>query len=124
MPKKRFNRKQRVNDLIQTELAAIIQREAKDLHVGMVTVTGVEVAHDLSHARVFVSVLEDDKVKETIDALNTATKFIRYNLANAVELRITPELKFVYDDSTVRGNRISSLINDALKNVPSDDNKK
>jgi ribosome-binding factor A len=121
---KRSNRSQRVNDLIQAELAAIIQKEANDLQIGMVTVTSVDVAPDLSYARVFVSVLEDDKVKETIDALNHATKSIRYNLAHAVKLRITPQLKFVYDDSTVRGNRISSLINDALKNTPSDDRKK
>jgi ribosome-binding factor A len=90
----------------------------------MVTVTDVEVAPDLSHARVFVSVLEDDKVKETVAALNGAAKTLRYALAHAVKLRVTPDLKFIYDDSTVRGNRISSLIHDALKNVPSDDHKK
>lgn len=118
---KRNQRKQRVNDLIQAELAAIIQREASELHVGMVTVTEVEVAPDLSYARVFVSVLDDSTVKETIAALNNATKFLRYSLAQTVKLRVTPELKFIYDDSTVRGNRISSLIHDALKDIPTDD---
>jgi ribosome-binding factor A len=122
MPR-RYNRSQRVGDLIQTELAAIIQKEATDLNIGMVTVTGVEVAPDLSYARVFVSVLEDGKVVETIAALNSAAKHLRYNLAHAVKLRITPELKFIYDDSTVRGSRISSLINDALKNTSSNDNE-
>lgn len=112
---KRGNRKERVADLIQTALAEILQRNAKDLHVGMVTVTSVSVAHDLSHAKVFVSVLEDEKAHETVKSLNQSAKFLRYELANSVELRITPELKFVYDDSTVRGSRISSLINDALK---------
>lgn len=121
---KRYNRKERVNDLIQSALAEIIQVNASDLQIGMVTVTGVEVAHDLSYARVFVSVLEDDKVKETISALNNAAKFIRYNLAQTVKLRITPELKFIYDDSTVRGNRISSLLDSALKDISRDDNKK
>lgn len=121
---KRYNRKQRVNDLIQSELAAIIQNEASDLHIGMVTVTSVEVAPDLSYAKVFVSVLEDDKVKETVATLNGATKLFRYHLAHAVKLRITPELKFIYDDSTVRGNRISSLLLNALKDAPDDDIKK
>lgn len=113
---KAFKRGQRINDLIQNTLAEILQREAKDLRFGMVTVTGVTVAHDLSHAKVFVSVLEEDKAVETLAALNNAAKYLRYLLANAVELRVTPELKFVYDDSTVRGTRISSLINTALKN--------
>ncbi len=117
MPKKNFSRTRRINDLIQTTLAEILQQDARDLHItGMVTITGVDVSHDLAYAKIFVSVLEEDKVAATLTALNNAAKHLRYALANAVELRVTPELKFVYDDSTVRGNRISSLINDALKN--------
>ena len=112
---KGFKREQRINDLIQTALAEIIQRESTDLKLGMITLTGASVAHDLSHAKVFVSVLEEDKAKEMIGLLNNAAKFLRYELANAVELRVTPELKFIYDDSTVRGSRITSLINNALK---------
>lgn len=116
MPKKkRFNRTERISDLIQTALAEILQRSAKDLRFGLITVTSVDVAHDLSYAKVYVSVLDDQKATETLAALNNAAKFLRYELANAVELRQTPELKFVYDDSSVRGHRISSLINDALK---------
>ncbi len=112
---KGFKREQRINDLIQTTLAEILQRNAKDLRFGMITLTGVNVTHDLAHAKVFVSVLEEDKAKETLVALNNASKYLRYELANAVELRVTPQLKFVYDDSSVRGSRISSLINNALK---------
>ena len=123
MPR-RYNRMQRVGDLIQIELAAIIQRDTQNLNIGMVTITSVEVAPDLSNARVFVSVLEDDKAKETIAELNNASKHFRYDLAHAVKLRITPQLKFIYDDSTMRGSRISSLIDGALKQSTSDDNKK
>ena len=112
---KGFKRDQRINDVVQQALAEIIQKEAKDLRFGMVTITGVNVSHDLAFAKVFVSVLEEDKADETIAALNNAAKYLRYLLANAVELRLTPELKFVYDDSIARGSRISSLINDALK---------
>lgn len=112
---KNFKRGKRVNDLIQTTLAEIIQRDAKDLRFGMITITSVEVAHDLSHAKVFVSVLDEETATETLAALNNAAKFLRYELANAVELRATPELKFLYDDSVVRGSRITSLLNDALK---------
>lgn len=112
---KSYKRGQRINDLIQSSLAEIIQREAKDFRFGMVTITGVSVSHDMAFAKVFVSVLEEDKAAETLAALNNAAKYLRYSLANAVELRVTPELKFIYDDSSVRGNRITSLINDALK---------
>lgn len=112
---KGYKRSQRVADLIQTTLAGILQRDAKDLRFGIITVTSVEVAHDLSFAKVFVSVLEEDKAVATIAALNGAAKYLRYSLANAVELRIAPELRFVYDDSAVRGSRIDSLINDVLK---------
>ncbi len=114
MPKS-FKRTQRINELIQTTLAEIIQRDAKDLRFGMITLTGVSVAHDLSYAKVFVSVLEEEKATETLDVLNKAAKYLRCELANAVKLRVTPELKFIYDDSTLRGSRISSLINNALK---------
>ena len=112
---KGFKREQRINDLIQTTLAEIIQREGKDLHLGMVTLTGVSVSHDLAYAKVYVSVLEEEKATQTLVALNNVAKFLRYELANAVELRVTPELKFIYDDSSVRGSRITSLLNTALK---------
>ena len=115
---KGYKRSQRVSDLIQSALAGILQRDAKDFRFGIITITSVEVAQDLSFAKVFVSVLEDSKAVETIKALNSAAKYLRYSLANAVELRIAPELRFVYDDSAVRGSRISSLINDALKDDP------
>lgn len=121
MKKKGYSRIQRIGDLIQTALAEILQREAENMDFGIVTVTGVSVSQDLSYAKVFVSVLDDAKAKETIQKLNEGTKNLRYELAHAVKLRITPELKFVYDDSSVRGTRISSLINNALKEPKSND---
>lgn len=123
MAKKGYSRIQRIGDLIQNALAEILQKEAEEMHFGMVTVTSVSVAQDLSHAKVFVSILEDTKVKETIKTLNEAAKYIRYELAHAVKLRVTPELRFVYDDSIVRGNRISSLINDALKDTDTENDE-
>ncbi len=114
MPKN-YSRTQRVGDLIQTALADILQVHAKDLQCGLTTIISVKVSADMSFAKIYVSVLEDEKAVEVIATLNKAAKFLRYELANAVELRITPELRFYYDDSIVRGSRISSLINDALK---------
>lgn len=119
MTAKSFRREQRINEVIKESLASIIQREATDLQLTtMVTLTGVNVTHDLSLAKIFVSVLEEDKAKEIIQLLNqpNAIKMLRQLLARAVRLRVIPDLRFVYDDSAVRGSRISSLISDALKN--------
>lgn len=112
---KGYSRTQRISDLIQTTLASILQHKTEELGIGMVTVTGVDVSHDLSYAKIYVSVLEDSKVKQTISTLNAAAKEFRYELAQEVKLRVVPELKFIYDDSIVRGNHITSLINKALK---------
>lgn len=120
---KGYSRIQRIGDLVQTALAEILQRQAQDMHIGMVTVTGVSVSHDLSYAKVFISVLDDARVKETMKTLNESAKNLRYELAHSVKLRATPELKFVYDDSTVRGSRISSLINNALKDDKSNNDE-
>ena len=114
MPKS-YSRLQRIGDVVQTALAKILQTHAKELHYGLITVISVKISADMSFAKVYVSVLEDEKAVEVIAALNKAAKFLRYELANTVKLRVTPELRFYYDDSVVRGSRISSLINDALK---------
>lgn len=114
-------RVQRLGYLIRTALAEILQRSAEDLEFGMVTITNVTVSPDLSFAKVFVSVLDDANAKTTLTRLNDHAKQLRYELAHAVKIRTTPELKFVYDDSIVRGNRISSLINDVMKKTSLDD---
>ena len=112
------NRMQRVAGLVQTTLADILLKETEDKRFHIVTITHVSLARDMSSAKVFVSIWDETKVKEIIDALNRAAKYLRYALAQSkIEMRVIPELKFVYDESTLRGNRISSLINDALKDT-------
>jgi ribosome-binding factor A len=114
--KRNFDRTQRVADLIQKTLAGLLLQE-DDARFRLVTIISVTVARDLGYAKIYVSVLldEEEKIKQTILALNRAAKSLRYQLAQAVELRIVPELKFVYDDSTARGFHISSLIDAAIK---------
>lgn len=105
-----FNRTDRVADVIQRELARIIQKEFKDPRVGFLTIVNVEVSKDLAHAKVFVTVFEEIKVEETIHTLNEASGFFRTLLSKSMKLRITPRLRFIYDSSTVYGNHLSSLI--------------
>jgi ribosome-binding factor A len=116
------NRMQRVEGLVQTTLADILLKESEDTRFHMVTITSVILARDLSTAKVFVSVWDESKVTEIIAALNNAAKYLRYALAQSkIEMRVIPGLKFYYDDSTVRGNRISSLLNSALKDTKTDE---
>lgn len=115
--KKSFERVHRVADLIQKSLAQMLLQDMSAERFKFVTITSVNVSRDLSYAKVYVSLLLDneEEIKKTVDALNHEAKSIRYNLAQAVDLRIVPELKFVYDDSTARGFRISRLIDSAIK---------
>lgn len=115
--KRGFERTRRVNDLLQKALAQMLLEDMSDERFRLVTITSVVVSRDLSYAKIFVSVLMDDelKIKQTVKALNQAAKGLRYHLAHAVKLRVVPELKFVYDDSTARGFHISSLIDAAVK---------
>ena len=112
-----YNRTERVADLIQKALAQILLQSMLDDRFHLVTLTGVTVSKDFSYATVYVSVLMDEekKINDVIDALNRAAKSLRYDMAQEIELRVIPRLKFVYDESTARGFRISGLIDSAVK---------
>jgi ribosome-binding factor A len=115
---KEFNRTQRLGDFMRQELAKLIQFEVRDPRVGgMVSITDVQIAKDLSHAKVYVTVLGKenvDEAAESIAALNHAGGFLRSALAKINYARTTPKLRFVFDESIGRGARISKLIDDAL----------
>jgi ribosome-binding factor A len=109
-----FSRALRVGEQIRRELAEQI-RKLKDPRIGMVTITDVEVTKDLSVARVFYSVLgEDDVITQTQKGLDRAAGFLRRELGHAMRLRVVPELRFQYDDTELKGNRIDQLIDEAI----------
>lgn len=108
-------RNNRIADQIQRELAGLIRLEVRDPRVGMVTITGVELSRDKSHAKVFFTVLgSPDDVEACSEGLNRAAGFLRSSLAHQLSTRTVPELHFAYDESIERGVRISKLIDDAL----------
>jgi ribosome-binding factor A len=118
MPKD-FPRSRRVADEIQRELAEIIRLELKDRRVGMITITGVEVTHDLEHAKIFVTSLATGQSAETsheevLHALRHAAGFLRSQLAQRMKLRMVPQLTFAYDESVERGMHLSQLIDQAI----------
>jgi ribosome-binding factor A len=104
----------RVAESIRREVSRMLLSEIKDDRVGMgmVSVTDVQVAGDLQHAKIFVSIYgtEEDKV-ESMAGLRSATSFVRGELGRRIGLRRTPEVIFLEDTSLERGDRILSLIN-------------
>lgn len=111
-----FDRTRRVADLIKQEIAKLLIKETRDPRFAFVTVTDVEVAKDYSVAKIFVTVLDRAKITETLTALNKAAGFFRYQLAHVVNMRTTPRIQFVYDESVSRGQRISDLLKDPNSN--------
>lgn len=116
----------RVGDQIQRDLAQLLQFEVKDPRIGFITLTGVEVSPDYSHAKVFFSSLNDidssikgssKKVEEILAGLNAAKGFLRREIGRSLSIHQTPELHFFYDDSVSRGAAMSSLISAALKDL-------
>lgn len=108
------NRK--INDEVRRVLAQIISGGIKDPRVSpMTSVLAVEVAPDLKTCKVWVSVYGDDqKKKDTMEGLNSASGFIRGELARRVNLRNTPQLQFILDDSIAYGVEMSRRIDEVL----------
>lgn len=108
----------RINMEVQRELSEIIRTQVKDpgLAGGMVTVVSVEVTPDLKYCKAYISVLgSQEAAKEALEGLKRAVGFIRRELARRVNLRNTPELKFVLDQSIEYGVHMSHLIDDVME---------
>ena len=113
--KKTSQRALRVADQIQRELSQLLRDEVKDPRVGRVTITGVEVTSDLSHAKVFFSHLAGrEHADETVQALQRTAGFLRSELSHRLGLYSVPQLHFTYDDSIESGMRMAQLIDDAV----------
>ena len=114
MPKD-FSRTRRVGEQIQREIASLVQLEIQDPRIGLVTISGVKVSKDLSHATIYYTVLDDKHpVEETQKALDHASGFLRHELGKRMQLRIVPQLHFQYDKTLAYGNELSALITKAV----------
>lgn len=111
-----MQRSVRVGDEIRQVIADLIQHEIKDPRLpALVSVVEVRASRDLSHAHVYISVMGDDMAKKNCAAaLNSASGFLRREVAARIRLRIAPELHFIVDDSIERGIRMSRLIDEAI----------
>ncbi|MCL1884164.1 MAG: 30S ribosome-binding factor RbfA [Defluviitaleaceae bacterium] len=105
----------RINDEIARVAADVIRSELSDPLIGtVVSVLGAETTSDLKHCKIRVSVLGGEN-DETMEGLTRAAGFIRKRIADTINLRQTPEIKFVYDDSIEHGMRMRKLIEEVNK---------
>jgi ribosome-binding factor A len=107
-----MTRQQRVEELIRSEVSAIIRKEVDDPRIGFVSITAVDVSPDLENALINVSILGDEKKKtDAMIGLQSATRFIRGELGQRLGLRLVPQITFVRDDSLERGSRVLQIMN-------------
>ncbi|HHU64314.1 MAG TPA: 30S ribosome-binding factor RbfA [Clostridiales bacterium] len=112
------NRINRLNEELKREISEIIHKSVKDPRIpDFVSVTRVETSKDMKHAKVYISVLDNNAdTKDLEAALKSATGFIKKEIAKGVKMRFIPELQFIMDHSIEYGMRMAKLIDD-LKNA-------
>lgn len=113
MMKRRSHRPERVAELVRQTVGAFLTGDVRDPRIGFVTVTGVEVTADLSHANVQVSVMgtEEEKAR-SLEGLASAARFLRAQLAKELTLRTSPELHFRLDRGLEHAQRIDQVLKD------------
>ena len=105
-----FSRLERVTQLLQRELSMLIQQNVDDPRLPKwVSISAVQVSRDLAHAKIYFTVLEESP-EQTAKVLNSISGFLRKLLASKINLRVMPQLHFVYDESVTYGERLSRLI--------------
>jgi len=116
-------RLQRVRELLKREIGEAVRREFHVSECGLISVNDVDVAGDLKSATVFISILGNpDQQKRGFQMLNGHRVRIQGLVARAIVLKYTPKLKFTFDDSIVRGNRVLQIIEELEKTAPAGDN--
>ena len=114
---KGYNRADRVADLLKAEISQMLCTEVKDPHIGFITITDVEVSRDLQLAKVFYTILGDERqLSESSDALQRVLPFIKRQLGKRLRMRFIPDILFRYDHSLDYGTKIDTIL-DQLKNT-------
>ena len=108
-----MSRQEKIAEAIRQEASVIIHDKLKDPRIGFVTITNVEITHDLRFAKIFFSVLGDDAAyKKTKEALNSSMGYVRKLIAQRLSLRFAPEIAFYEDRSTEYSVRIEEVLNE------------
>lgn len=116
---KNSNRLGRIDEELKKEISNIISYDLKNPNItGMISVTKAKITPDLKYAQVYVSILNSKNTKETLAALKKSSGFVRTEVAKRINLRITPEIIFVLDDSIEYGERIDKILKEILPEKP------
>ena len=105
----------RLNHAFMEEISMILMKEIKNENLKFVTITGCDITNDLSFAKVYFTILDKTKKELITKELNDASSFIRGKLSEKIEIRHTPELKFIYDESIEYGEKIDSILDNLNK---------
>ncbi len=117
-----IDRTRRIADLIKRELALILNREASDARFRLLTITAVKVTKDYSIAKVYISMFDETDLEVVLKELNKQSRTYRHILAQKINMRSTPQLRFVYDESIAYSRKMTEILNKATKNIkPSDE---
>ena len=107
---------EKLQELIKQEMSKMLLREIKDPRIGFVTVTEVEMTGDLREAKIYVSIMGgEEKIKESLEGLQSALGFIRREIGQRVRLRFTPEISFALDTSLDYSEHIQKILLDIEK---------
>jgi ribosome-binding factor A len=113
-------RTDRVADSLRKELSVLLMREVRDPRVALATISRVQVARDLGHARIWISVLGDEETRQqTMEGIEHAKGFLRSQIGRRLKLRVTPELAFELDRGAEYLQDMTELL-DKLHKEPSD----
>ena len=116
MPRE-FTRSERVADAVRRELSVLLREAVRDPRIGMASITELSVSRDLATCKAYVSFVgdyTDEQIKDAMTALGGAAGYLRSLLAGSMKLRTTPKITFIYDDSGIKGQRLSALIDRAI----------
>ena len=118
---KKTRRTSRVGENVRDALVEVFRYDLKDIPLGLISITGVDVSPDLQYAKVYLSGLKEDETKNLIARLQDVRGRARHFLGKRIRLRYTPELDFRYDEAPERGGRIESLLAELNRQKNDDD---
>lgn len=122
MNAKNSNRLGRIDEELKKEISNIITYDLKDPNItGLISVTKVKVSGDLKYAKVYVSMLNAKDNKQVLAALKKSAGFVRTEIAKRINLRTTPEIIFIFDDSIEYGSRIDTILKEVIKDIKPED---
>ncbi len=108
---KEFSRRYRVSELLQRELAVLVQRHTQSADTGIITISNTDISPDLKSAKIFITCLGNNKeIDEIVASLNNHAGQFQHALCKVVALRVIPKLRFEYDFKLEQANKLSALI--------------